>query len=92
MFCLVFNELPFWDESACVNEFVILDIIHKTELTLPQKSERQIVEDSELEKFESNGVPCVSTSLIEFMLLMLKRNPKERSNVIGLLEHPLMQV
>jgi serine/threonine protein kinase len=32
LYCLMFNELPFWDSENAENEFSILDIIHKNEV------------------------------------------------------------
>eukprot|EP00356_Strombidium_inclinatum_P003276 CAMPEP_0170499998 /NCGR_PEP_ID=MMETSP0208-20121228/33370_1 /TAXON_ID=197538 /ORGANISM="Strombidium inclinatum, Strain S3" /LENGTH=186 /DNA_ID=CAMNT_0010777813 /DNA_START=488 /DNA_END=1045 /DNA_ORIENTATION=+ len=45
LFCLVFNELPFWDADNCENEFAILDYILKNDVELPQQTGRRVVKE-----------------------------------------------
>jgi serine/threonine protein kinase len=35
VYCMVFNELPFWDSENTENEFSILEYILKTDVMLP---------------------------------------------------------
>jgi serine/threonine protein kinase len=32
LFCLIFNELPFWDQENCENEYSIIEYILKTDI------------------------------------------------------------
>jgi len=45
LFCMIFNELPFWDSENTENEFSILDYILKTEVQIPKNTNRIIVND-----------------------------------------------
>jgi len=47
LFCLIFNELPFWDHENCENEFAIIDYIFKNDVKLPDNHSRKIVSDEE---------------------------------------------
>ena len=35
-YCLIFNELPFWDSENCENEYSIIEYILQTEVTIPE--------------------------------------------------------
>ena len=41
-YCLIFNELHFWDSENCENEYSIIEYILQTEVTIPEGT-RQIV-------------------------------------------------
>ena len=49
MFCLIFNELPFWNGD--INEFSIFDYILKTEVKIPNNI--RIIEN---EKNDENAI------------------------------------
>ena len=35
LFCMIFNQLPFWDNDNCANEFSILEFILKNDVYIP---------------------------------------------------------
>lgn len=49
LYCMIFNQLPFWQDDFAENEFGILDFILRSEVTIPENTQRQIVKDSQLE-------------------------------------------
>ena len=44
-YCLIFNELPYWNQD--LNEFQILDIILNNPVELPEYTNRKIISDEE---------------------------------------------
>lgn len=61
MYCMLFNSLPFWDPE--VNEYGILDIILKSEVKIPENSNRNTELDSRL---------------LGLMFKLLDKNPRTR--------------
>lgn len=62
LYCMMFNQLPFWNSD--VNEFGILDIILKSEVTIPSDTSRE--------------VEPLWPKLTELLLGLLDKNPETR--------------
>lgn len=46
LYCLIFNQLPYWDQD--MNEYQILDVILNEPVKLPESTDRRIIKDDEL--------------------------------------------
>ena len=40
LFCLMYNQLPFWDHDNCENEYSVLELILKNDVVIPTHIER----------------------------------------------------
>jgi [calcium/calmodulin-dependent protein kinase] kinase len=45
LYCMIFNQLPFWDHDNCENEYTILEFILKNEVEIPEGSRTDISND-----------------------------------------------
>ena len=45
LYCMIFNQLPFWDHDNFENEYTILEFILKNEVELPEGSRTDIGKD-----------------------------------------------
>ena len=59
LYCMIFNQLPFWDHENSENEYTILEFILKNEVEVPETSRKD----------------NVSKDLINLMYQMLDKNP-----------------
>ena len=75
MFCMIFNQLPYWDNDNCANEFSILDIILKNDVYIPE--DVRVIIDKDPEDNDSS----ISSKLIDLLLRLLDKNPSTRMTV-----------
>ena len=80
LYCMIFNELPFWDSENCENEFSILEYILKSEVVVPQDTKRIVVNDQEYEQHQDDEL-YVSEALIAIMFRMLDKDSATRITV-----------
>ena len=79
MFALLFNSLPFYTEDARLNEHLILDVILKEVVKLPEV--RPIISAEDYEKLGAKVDSQISEEAVALMMKMMTKNPNERLTV-----------